>query len=152
MSKRYRISALVATCALAGSGLASAAPAGATTPGVTAQFVKGLGALTVFGDSNDNRIVVSRDVAGNILVNDGAVDIHGAAATVDNVGTLRVFAGAGNDNVTLNTSNGALPPAFVFGGAGDDTLIGGSGNDTIFGDAGNDFVDGNGGVDRVALG
>ena len=152
MSKRYRISAVVATCALAGTGLAVADPAGAATPGVTAQFVKGLGVLTVFGDSTGNRIVVSRDVAGNILVNDGAVDIHGAAATVDNVGTLRVLAGAGNDSVTLNTSSGALPPAFVFGGAGDDTLIGGSGNDTLFGDAGNDFVDGNGGVDLVALG
>jgi Ca2+-binding RTX toxin-like protein len=126
--------------------------------------------LTISGDNSDDTIVVSRDVAGNILVNGGAVDVHGAAATVDNVNQLRVVAGAGNDTVSFDETNGALPPADVFGGdgndqitgssaadrlfgdGGDDVLIGGSGNELLSGGDGNDFVDGNRGADTADLG
>ena len=45
-----------------------AAPASAAT---TATFSNGV--LTVLGDGADNSIVVSRDAAGRILVNGGAV-------------------------------------------------------------------------------
>ena len=40
---------------------------------ITASFSKGTGILTEFGDNLDNTIVTSRDAAGNILVNGGAV-------------------------------------------------------------------------------
>ena len=43
---------------------------------VTGSF--GNGALTVFGDALDNNIVVSRDAAGKLLVNGGAVATRAA--------------------------------------------------------------------------
>ena len=39
----------------------------------TATFIPGAGLLSVIGDSLDNTIVTSRDAAGNLLVNGGAV-------------------------------------------------------------------------------
>ena len=44
---------------------------------VTAFFSPSTGVLTVFGDALDNNIVISRDAAGTILVNGGAVPILG---------------------------------------------------------------------------
>ena len=46
-------------------------------PAVTATFSAAQGVLTVIGDAHDNTIVVSRDAAGSILVNGGAVTILG---------------------------------------------------------------------------
>ena len=45
-------------------------------PAVTATFAVAQGVLTVDGDAQDNTIVVSRDAAGKILVNGGAVKIR----------------------------------------------------------------------------
>src|SRR5689334_1293330 len=42
------------------------------------------GSLAVFGGVNDNTIAISRDVAGKILVNGGAVTVFGGAPTVAN--------------------------------------------------------------------
>ena len=42
---------------------------------VTASFSAATGVLTVFGDNLGNNIVVSRDAAGQILVNGGAVAV-----------------------------------------------------------------------------
>jgi Ca2+-binding RTX toxin-like protein len=39
-----------------------------------------------------------------------------------------VFGQGGNDTVTLNEANCALPAVQLFGGGGNDTLTGGSGN------------------------
>ena len=47
---------------------------------VTASFV--IDTLSVIGDTLDNTITASRDVAGTILVNGGAVAVQGGAATV----------------------------------------------------------------------
>ena len=49
---------------------------------VTATFI--LGKLNVFGDNLDNTITESRDAAGNILINGGAVAITGGKPTVAN--------------------------------------------------------------------
>jgi hypothetical protein len=38
--------------------------------------------MTVFGDTANNAIAVSRDAAGRILVNGGAVHIFGGTPTV----------------------------------------------------------------------
>jgi Ca2+-binding RTX toxin-like protein len=114
-------------------------------PAVTASF--SLGFLTVFGDALDNNIIISRDAAGKILVNSGAVTIKGGTPTVANTSLIQVFGQGGNDTVTLNEANGALPRAFLFGGSGNDTITGGSGNDMIFGQAGNDQLFGKGGSD-----
>ena len=115
------------------------------TPAVTASFSNGV--LSVFGDSLDNTIAVSRNAAGTILVNGGAVQVKGGTSTVANTATIQVFGQAGNDIITLDESNGALPAALLFGGAGNDTLTGGSGADQLFGQAGNDTLLGKGGND-----
>ena len=78
-------------------------------------FDPAAGVLSIFGDNQDNRIVVSRDAAGNILVNSGAVGIKGGAPTVANTRLIRVFGRAGNDQIALDESNGALPSANLFG-------------------------------------
>jgi Ca2+-binding RTX toxin-like protein len=170
MNNRSRTRAGVVTCALAASGLAAltlATPAGAAT---TAVKLPDSSTLTVFGDNRNNTIVLSRDVAGRIFVNGGAVVVHGSKPTVNNVKQIRILAGGGDDTVSLDETNGALPRADIFGGTGNDRITGSSGLDRLFGGAGNDvliggrgdellaggdgsdFVDGNQGADTVVLG
>jgi Ca2+-binding RTX toxin-like protein len=116
---------------------------------VTASFSAGTGILSVLGDAGNNTVVVSRDAAGKILVNGGAVTVQGGTATVANTTLIQVFGQAGDDSLALDEANGALPAANLFGGAGDDTLTGGSGNDMLFGQAGNDVLLGKGGNDQL---
>src|SRR5262245_53270497 len=99
-----------------------------------------VGALTVIGDAQDNAITVSRNAAGAILVNNGAVPVIGTTPTVANTALIQVLGLGGNDALTLNEANGALPAANLFGGAGNDTLTGGSGRDLLFGQSGNDTL------------
>jgi Ca2+-binding RTX toxin-like protein len=118
-------------------------------PSVTATFSASAGMLTILGDSQDNTIVVSRDAAGRILVNGGAVQVLGGTPTVANTTLISVFGQGGNDAISLDEANGALPAADLFGGDGNDTLTGGSGNDQLFGQAGNDVLLGKGGNDSL---
>src|SRR4029079_14471438 len=111
----------------------------------TASFSNGT--LTVFGDNLNNNIQISRNAAGQILVNGGATSVIGGTPTVANTALIQVFGQGGNDTVTLSEVNGALPKANLFGGAGNDILTGGSGNDQLFGQAGNDTLLGKGGFD-----
>jgi hypothetical protein len=76
--------------------------------------------VSVFGDNLANTITISRDAAGKLLVNGGAVQVLGGTATVANTGLIQVFGQGGNDAITLNEANGALPAANLFGGAGND--------------------------------
>lgn len=115
---------------------------------ITATFSSN-GILTIFGDANKNSVVVSRDAAGRILINGGAIKILGGTATVANTATIQMFGQAGDDTLTLDEANGALPPAQLFGGNGNDTVTGGSGNDMLFGQAGNDILLGKGGNDLL---
>jgi Ca2+-binding RTX toxin-like protein len=112
---------------------------------VTASFSQGV--LTVIGDNLNNTITISRDAAGRILVNNGAVAVVGGTPTVANTGLISVFGLGGNDTISLNQANGALPAANLFGGIGNDTLTGGSGGDGLFGQSGNDTMLGQGGFD-----
>ena len=116
---------------------------------VSAVFIAPLGTLSVFGDSADNAIIVSRNAAGNVLINGGAVRIVGGTPTVANTRLITVFGLDGNDAITFDESNGALPQAQLFGGTGNDTLTGGSGNDQLFGQSGNDVLLGKGGNDSL---
>src|SRR5262245_65630349 len=99
------------------------------------------------GDAQANTITISRNSAGRILVNGGAVPVTGGTPTVANVSLIQVFGQGGNDTITLNEASGALPAANLFGGAGNDTLQGGSGGDMLFGQSGNDTLLGKGGFD-----
>ena len=64
-----------------------------------------------------------------------------------NTQLIQVFGLGGRDVVTLVETNGALPRANLFGGAGDDVLTGGSGADMLFGQSGNDTLLGKGQTD-----
>jgi Ca2+-binding RTX toxin-like protein len=116
-------------------------------PAVTATFSAGAGILTVLGDGLDNTITVSRDAAGGVLVNGGAVAIKGGTPTVANTALIQVFGQGGRDTLQLDEVNGALPRANLFGGAGHDTITGGSGADQLFGQNGCDVLLGKGGTD-----
>jgi Ca2+-binding RTX toxin-like protein len=107
------------------------------------------GELSVFGDSLDNSVDVSRDQAGAILVNGGAVEVAGGTPTVANTARIQAFGLDGDDAISLNENNGALPAANLFGGEGNDTLQGGSGADQLFGQGDNDTLLGRGGVDLL---
>src|SRR5437867_2702138 len=112
---------------------------------VHAVFLARAGQLIVLGDNLANTIVLSRDAAGAILVNGGAVSVAGGRPTVANTTRISVYGFAGDDQLTLNEANGALPRALLFGGTDDDVLTGGSGNDMVFGLGGNDTLLGKGG-------
>jgi hypothetical protein len=107
-------------------------------PAVTAMFTAAGATLRVVGDALDNVVVVSRDAAGTILVNGGAVAIQGGQPTVANTRLIMINGGAGNDNLSLDETNGALPMAAIFGGNGNDVLVGGSGDDFFDGGPGSD--------------
>jgi Ca2+-binding RTX toxin-like protein len=135
---------------LAGTVLTAGVLAGTSVPANAATTATlSSGVLTVFGDSADNSIAISRDAAGRILINGGAVAVVGGAPTVANTTLIRVFGLAGQDVITLSEANGALPAANLFGGAGNDVLTGGSGADQLFGQAGNDTLLGKGGADLL---
>src|SRR4029078_12186170 len=112
-------------------------------------FTPATGLLSVIGDQLDNHIVVSRAAAGHILINGGAGSITGGVSAVANTSLIQVFGQAGNDQISLNEANGALPSANLFGGAGNAILTGGSGNDLLFGQTGNDTLLGKGGIDLL---
>ncbi len=109
-------------------------------PAVTATFFPVGGLLRVVGDALDNTVVVSRDAAGMIFVNNGALAIQGGQPTVANTGEIIINGGAGNDNLSMNETNGPLPEASISGGDGNDILIGGSGGNFIDGGTGHDIV------------
>ena len=116
---------------------------------VIATFTPGAHLLSALGDAGANTIAVSRNAAGNILINGGAVPILGGAPTVANTTLIQAFGGDGDDTITLNETNGALPAAQLFGGAGNDRLTGGSGADLLFGQSGDDILNGKGGADLL---
>ena len=140
-SRRAR--GLLASAVLAAGVLAATSvPANAA---VSSTFSNGV--LTVNGDALNNTITISRDAAGTILVNGGAVAVVGGTPTVANTSLVQVFGLDGQDVISLNQANGALPRANLFGGGANDTLTGGAGDDQLFGQAGNDTLLGGGGFD-----
>jgi Ca2+-binding RTX toxin-like protein len=145
MHDRHRIGRLLAGGVLA-AGLLAATSASAQAA-TTASFSAGV--LSVFGDSANNNIAVSRDAAGRILVNGGAIAVVGGTPTVANTTLIQVFGQGGDDVLALSELNGALPKANLFGGAGNDVLTGGSGTDLLFGQTGNDTLLGKGGNDQL---
>ncbi|MBD2073320.1 calcium-binding protein [Phormidium sp. FACHB-592] len=116
---------------------------------ISAIFSAAQGILSIFGDSLDNTVTVSRDAAGTILINGGAVTIFGGTPTVANTTLLQGFGLAGNDQVILNEANGALPKVNLFGAIDNDVLAGSSGADQLFGEDGNDTLLGQGGNDLL---
>ena len=116
---------------------------------VTASFSAQFGQLTIIGDQADNVIAVSRADSGDILINNGEVAVQGGTPTVQNTNTILALGLGGNDQITLNEFNGALPRAFLLGGSGNDLLIGGAGRDFLSGSTGNDTIRGAGNDDQI---
>ena len=98
--------------------------------------------LLLGGDSTDDTATVS--ISGDELTASltGAETQTFPAADV----TAIRFVGLGGDDFFTNATS---LPSFVFGHAGNDTLIGGSGNDRIIGGTGNDTLSGNAGDDEI---
>jgi Ca2+-binding RTX toxin-like protein len=112
---------------------------------IHASFNPATGVLAETGDNLGDTITTSRDAAGQIFVNDGAVSIDGGQPTLANTTEIVVSGGNGDDTISLD--NAALPPAQLFGGNGNDVLTGGSGADQLFGGNGNDILNGGDGND-----
>ena len=114
------------------------------------------GLLSVTGDNADDAIAITRDAAGQILINGGAISVQGDQPTLTNTTEIDVFGGNGNDTISLDNiappAGQALPPATLFGGNGNDMLTGGGGNDMLFGGNGDDTVIGGKGSDTAFLG
>src|SRR4051812_50096490 len=102
LARRLMTSAVLAVAALAGTAMSASAA-------VTATFSNGT--LSVFGDSLSNNITVSRDAAGKLLVNGGAITVAGGTATGANTPPIQGFGQGGNDTVTINEGNGPPPKA-----------------------------------------
>jgi Ca2+-binding RTX toxin-like protein len=115
----------------------------------TASFDADNGLLQVFGTGNDNDVIIGRNAAGNILLDGTVLHLNDGSPTVDTTQLIEVFGRAGNDVLTLDETNGALPAASLFGGSGNDTLTGGSGADQLFGQTGDDVLSGRGGDDAL---
>src|SRR5262249_5205455 len=119
---------------------------------IKANFNTTTGVLTATGGNQDDTITFS-DPAGTILINGGAVSIDsidGSQPTLANTKEIDVFGGNGDDMISLG--NAVLPPAKLFGGNGNDTLIGGAGDDILDGGNGDDTVVGGKGTDTAFLG
>jgi Ca2+-binding RTX toxin-like protein len=109
----------------------------------------GNGVLSIGGDDNANAITVSRNAAGDLFVNNGAVPIIGTPATVTTIQSIVISGRGGNDTITLDETGGPLPAATLSGGDGNDTLTGGAGADVLNGDDGNDSLLGKAGNDTL---
>ena len=115
---------------------------------ITSQFST-RGTLNVQGDTLANAIDISRNAAGTLLVNGGAVPISGGSPTVLNTRLVTASGGDGDDTMSMDEGLGALPRANLSGGNGNDTMSSGSGDDLLLGDAGNDTMFAKGGTDLM---
>ena len=130
-------------------------------PAVTATFSAAQGVLTVIGDAQDNTIAVSRDAAGSILVNSGAVTIQGGKATVANTSAHPALRAGRQRQPLPRRDQRRLADCehlrrrrqrHLTGGSGNDQLFGESGNDTLLGKGGNDLLFGGDGDDMLTGG
>ncbi|QAY75269.1 calcium-binding protein [Sphingosinicella sp. BN140058] len=120
-----------------------------TIASVAATFIPATGVLSTTADGLDNNVVVGRNAGGAVIINGGAIPVVGGVPTVANTRLIQMFGLGGNDVLSLDERNGALPAANLFGGAGNDVLTSGSGTDLLFGQAGNDTLLGKGGNDLL---
>ncbi len=116
---------------------------------ITANYSPATFTLTVTGTTLGEAMTIERDVAGALRVNGGTVAITGGAPTVANTDLIAASGSDGDDAISIDETNGAMPKAELGGGNGNDTLTGGSGGDTLTGDANNDTLFGRGGTDLL---
>lgn len=112
-----------------------------------------MGADTMLGGAGHDTIDYTDDTQG-VVVNLGTSTASGGTAQGDIIsGFESIWAGSGNDHLTLSNTSG-----LAWGGAGNDTILGGAGNDSLYGGdgadrltggAGNDYIDGGAGDDTI---
>jgi Ca2+-binding RTX toxin-like protein len=136
---------IVTACA----GVLFAAPADAA-PTIT--FSEGV--LTINGDAGRNGLTVGHTPAGIVTLNGKEVVVLGRTVPVADVQLVRMDGGAGDDILSFDETNGAMPPGNFDGGEGRDFLVGGSQDDTLIGGGGTgiDRAIGGPGDDTVTLG
>ncbi len=139
---------IIAAAGLAAAAFALVAPA---TANASASVQVSNGSLFVNGSGGADTIFVTGQGGGVFAVTANGISAGaGCTKTGDTsvrctgvTGTLRIFAGGGNDAVRLRQSNGVQSD--VRGGGGEDQLIGSdSGKDFLFGEDGNDTLSGSG--------
>jgi Ca2+-binding RTX toxin-like protein len=115
------------------------------------------GTLIVTGTKRSDKITL-RLKAGDPSIlavdvgDDGSADFYFVRSAI---ARIAVQAGAGNDVVRIDESNGSFTdttPTTIAGGDGNDTIAGGKGVERLLGGRGNDSIDGNGGNDIGLLG
>jgi Ca2+-binding RTX toxin-like protein len=115
------------------------------------------GVLTIIGTEASDKIVLRLQAGdpGVLQVDVGGDGSPDFSFERGKVAKIVVDAGAGDDLVRIDESNGAFTdtiPTTIDGGDGNDTIAGGKGSETLFGANGNDVIDGNGGNDLALLG
>jgi uncharacterized secreted protein with C-terminal beta-propeller domain len=110
----------------------------------------GRGILAIRGTAANDVIEVRRSADdANVLqvVENGTVTFSRAITAIRQI---RIDAGAGNDEISVNQENGAITiPTIIKGGRGDDLVQGGGGTNQIDGGLGRDAFQPGGGRDRV---
>jgi Ca2+-binding RTX toxin-like protein len=102
------------------------------TPAGAQAYLAG-GDLYVFGTPGNDAIAVTKSGAAVLVAVNGV-----SFGPFSPSGRVRVFAGDGNDVVTVGSA--VRVPAVLHGEAGNDTLTGGAGDDTLDGGAGDDLL------------
>jgi Ca2+-binding RTX toxin-like protein len=154
-----RFAALAAAVLLAaGLGLAADQAFAATvkTKGDKVKAQIKHGTLVVEGTPDNDQIALRLRFGDptrvEVVTQDGVV---GHNLRRDRFDQIFVDAGAGNDRVAVDESNGVFTDTettTLDGGAGNDELLGGRGNETFDGGPDDDSVDGNQGADAAFLG
>jgi Ca2+-binding RTX toxin-like protein len=157
----WLMSVAAAVIAAIAAGAASAAPSvNPSYPPGPAKFKEPKvkqGVLTIKGTKAGDKIALRLqagrpDTLQIDVGDDGAADF---SFTRNEVTKIAVAAGAGNDLVRMDESNGVFTdtiPTTIDGGAGNDKIAGGKGIETLLGGSGKDSIDGNGGNDLAVLG
>lgn len=145
-SRAFVVAALAAGALWVGAGPASAAYT-AQVNGATLQIV---------GDKKSDKLALRLQSGVPTMLEVDVGDNGSADFTFDRTlfTSINVSAGAGNDLVRIDQSNGVFndEPTVLDGGDGNDTLLGGNAIDFFIGGAGNDFVDGGDQNDTALLG
>lgn len=105
------------------------------------------------GTDTFNYVDASGNTANIITIGANDVTVDGVAIAIQNIETVDINAGDGDDMVTGGAGNDILrgqgADDTLAGGLGNDVLQGGNGDDTLLGGAGNDIMDGGSGTDTA---
>ncbi|HUU23408.1 MAG TPA: beta-propeller domain-containing protein [Phycisphaerae bacterium] len=110
------------------------------------------GAWRIFGADNpgdpSDRIVVRHNAEDASVLEAVVNDVVVSTVNRADVRVVKVFGGAGDDEITIELTDADIR-VMVFGGAGDDTIEGGPGDDRLFGGPGDDTLTGGDGDDLL---